>query len=299
MWILITITSTVVVLFLIGRNSIKSSISKNITLNGGMLVVYNVLVDGLLEDSDARILSVGDNSINLGMTNRDGSTTFRIVQLYDNVTITWNVSSQTFGNHTLRWEFPNGTDQNKIHTTITTHIEEYNHKLILKSRPEESIIKHDNPLNDARMHNLEIIAKSFNCTISKTKMIYFNKMDELNSSPKDLDQLFHHLSISIIKEANNSNTSPNDTQSGIFYEWTKEYSKNKNLSTTAFDLSIISDLYNSNQSLLIALIEAKKKGDKILFKKLLSEHPEHIDLFISSMTAEDKTKNTIDEEYPF
>lgn len=299
MWILITITSTVVVLFLIGRNSIKSSISKNITLNGGMLVVYNVLVDGLLEDSDTRILGVGDNSMNIGMTNRDGSTTFKIVQLYDNVIITWNVSSQIFGNHTLRWEFPNGTDQNKMLSTITAHIKSYNQANILKLSNSFTEFIHESLPKKNRIENIAIFDIESEFETSNAKKQYFDKMNDLSPSEKDLEQLFNHLSKNIISEAKSNQISPKDTQSGILYEWTKGYAEYKGITTTAFDINIISELYDSNPSLLIELIEAKKKGDNIKFEKLLSEHPEHFDLLISNMSKHAKKTNTIDEEYPF
>lgn len=268
MWILIIITSVLVAFFLIGRNSIKSFTNKKISLNGGMLTVYKDLVDGLLEDPDARILRVDNNSINLGVSNIDGSTIFRIVQLYDNVTVAWKVTSQTYGNHTLRWEFPNGLNQNKMVSTITAHIEKYNQTQISELATAFTEIIHEDSSNVPKIENLFNIDTSSDEDISLTKKVYFNKMVELNPSALDLVDLFYHLSKSMFDEAKNGKLRPKDTPSGILYEWTYDYGQYKKIATHAFSISHLSDLYDSDPSSMIELIESKRIIDNRKFKKL-------------------------------
>lgn len=298
MWIIVIIV-VIVFLFIMNKYFIISSVIKKIKSNGGMLTVYNTLVEGILEDRSAKVLGVGDNSINLGVTNIDGSTIFRILQLFDKVTVEWKVSSTVFGQHSLRWEFPNGLDQKKMLSTITSHIKEYNQKHFGIQTPTQNDYDNEIISRNFKMKNLRAIASNFNCEVYKAKKVYFNKMDELNSTAKDLDQLFYHLSNNMINEAKREGMNPKETQSGILYNWTKEYSDRKRIKTTAFDIDIISKLYDSNASLLIELIEAQKIGDINKFERLLEKHPEHIDLFISLMADHAKVKDEYDDELPF
>ena len=139
MWILLGFVIIVILIILVARYRIKSFLNQKVASKGGMLTVYKVLIDGMLNDDNARIIKVTDNCVNLGVINIDGSTILRITQLVDKATVSWKVLSISYGDHILRWEFPDQLDQNEMLKTINAHIEKYTKENIkVQNYPSEA-----------------------------------------------------------------------------------------------------------------------------------------------------------------
>lgn len=271
MWILIIIALVVIFIIIGARNSMKSFINNKVTTRGGMLIIFKTLIDGLLQDDNARIFKVTDNSISLGVTNIDGTTMFRINQLYDKVSVDWKLSSITYGNHILRWEFPDQLDQNKMLETITSHVIKHSDKLIADKIQAFQDKSNEDSMIDDLDESLKSIVEKFNCQEAEEKEIYFIKMDELNPTENNLAELLYHLSKKTIEEAKNGEISPKYTQSGIFYKWAVEYSEKNKIRVNALDLNVFSDLYESDPSFLLEFIDAIGNKDDEKIKTLVFE----------------------------
>lgn len=303
MWIFLIIVVVVVFIIIASNNKEKKFIKNKVALHGGMLNFYKVLVDGLLEeDGNAQIIQILDDSISVGVTNLDDSAIFRISQHIDKTFVVWTVKRISLGNHVLRWEFPDGLDQNEMLTTIKSHVINY-----LQNLPQKQVAKNDEfSLTERslaqRKISLEKLASTFNCSLDDVQSAYYKDLDDSEPTKNDLDYLLNLYSKSIFDEAIENKTSPKNTVSGIVYYWTIEYSKKNKLNNSHFDINIISNLYDSNPVLMSELINAKINNDHDGYDRLLSDHPEFHDLFISNLadiSDSEKTSNLEEDDYPF
>ena len=293
MWILFVVVIIVVIVFLIGQNLIKSFLNQKVAAKGGMLVLYKVLIDGMLYDDNARIIKVSDNRVNLGVININGSTILTITQLVDKVLVVWKLSSNSFGKHILRWEFPERLNQNEMLKTINTHVTNYLQNLpngpsINNMEASEKDIQVDH-----RTISLKKLALTFNCNLNEVQGEYIKELNDSQPTKNELDHLLNQYSKSFFEEAIENNTSPKNTISGIVYGWTMEYSRKNKLNGTKLDINFISEIYDSSPILIYELMDAINNNESEKFNNLLSNHPEFLNLFNSKSPdlTEEKISN--------
>lgn len=102
-----------------------------ISTQGGMIKKYNVLTEHFLGGHrDSKILKKTADSLLIGVSNAGGTTLFRLIQTYGNVTINWKLESPVFGRHKLEWTFPEHMSQHKMLKKIENDMFEYYGKLV-------------------------------------------------------------------------------------------------------------------------------------------------------------------------
>jgi len=308
MWIFVIIVVVVLLIIITSNNTEKKFIKKKVAFHGGMQNLFRILIDGLSdEDGNPEIIQISDDSISVGIVNFNDSAIFRINQHLDKVLVVWTLKKLSLGNHELRWEFPDGLDQNEMLRTIKSHVINY-----LQNLPKvQAIINEEASQNETALDQREIslkkLASTFNCNLYDVQDVYYKKLDDSKPTKNELDLLLNIYSSSIFDQVKNNKCNPKNTVSGIVYDWTIKYSRINKIGCTNLDVSYISELYDTNPSLLIELIDAKNNNNEELYNKLLSNNRVFLDLAISKLAdlSEEKTsydadllfKNALDKMY--
>ncbi len=298
--IFIAIAILLIFIYVYKHSLIKEEVAKS----GGMLNKYEVLINEFMtDDENTQVFKVYDTGIFLGVSNVDGHTTIIIKQERKSVKIDWIVNSATFGLHKLEWRFPDDQIQRNMMKTIRHDILNYNVKVFTRINDDKGTDNfNDQDKKDKKemTESLSIIAANFNCKMGEVKDIYFKKMDALNGSKEDYESLYKLQNQEMIAEAKKYGMNPNNTPSAFYRLWTEEYLETNEFDTSDDDLSLISDLHESNPELLSKLIDARRKDDDDEFEKLLAANPEYLDSFISKLAdLADKKKDEIDDDSPF
>ena len=107
---------------------------KKVKEAGGMRKKYAILVDYVLSGhSDCRIISESSTDIIVGATGMSGSTTFQIIQSFnETVIIKYEVKSIVWGNHSLDWTFNESIGQQAMIETMKRDIETQMKEIIQK-----------------------------------------------------------------------------------------------------------------------------------------------------------------------
>lgn len=123
MWIFIII----VIIAIIGKFALDSNKqSIQVTKEGGMINKYSLLIAYILQGhAGVRITRQTSTSVDLGVANAGGATAFFLTQTFGNLTVEWKLRSPLFGEHKLKWEFPEYMDQEKMIARIENDLGKY------------------------------------------------------------------------------------------------------------------------------------------------------------------------------
>ncbi len=219
MWLVI-IFIVIAFIVILGYFSNNSLIEKKVLSNGGMVVIYETLIDRIKnEDPNIHILNVTNRKLTIGATNFDGSTEFTISQDDKSVNIEWKVKSQIFGDHRLAWEFPENLNQIMMFAKIDIDIAEKNRKILKKVQNSTSF----NSFERERQISLSMIAAKIKCNPMDAKQEYFKQMNRLGHDEYGNNEILKHLQEQAFVEAKLYNMKNENTPSAIYNEWTIEW----------------------------------------------------------------------------
>ena len=84
------------------------------------------------QDPRVRIIKETSNSIDLGMVNAGGASSFFLTQTYGNLTVQWKIQSPIYGKHEMEWDFPEYLDQQKMIERLNNDLGKYQMNVVTK-----------------------------------------------------------------------------------------------------------------------------------------------------------------------
>ncbi|MDM1328107.1 hypothetical protein [Myroides odoratimimus] len=115
------------------KNTIKSSYSNSGNDDLKKLLFndkYKYLISNFLAFPDAEVIESKIDSIRISSWTPRVRTTFFIIESFGYYTVYWEHKSQTFGKHSLNWQFPINHSQVAALEKIGDEISDYENKLL-------------------------------------------------------------------------------------------------------------------------------------------------------------------------
>ena len=120
--IILVIVVFLVAQFFISRNQKQNMIARQ----GGMRTKYRDLIINLLSlNSTSRIVEEGKDYITIRATGATGYVDFELLQNANYLSVKWISVNTVFGKHSMKWEFPEYSNQDKMVERIEYDTSQY------------------------------------------------------------------------------------------------------------------------------------------------------------------------------
>lgn len=123
---ILIILGVIIFFFLKDRDK---SLENQVDFQGGIQNKYSLLIQYLSDHPYAKISKVTRDFVKIDCVMPTTSTTFEILQNFNNVEVLWNSDFGMMGKHKLKWTFPSSLPQNKMIEKISYDLNAYENKL--------------------------------------------------------------------------------------------------------------------------------------------------------------------------
>lgn len=105
------------------------NLQNQVDLQGGILNKYNLLIQFLSNHPNAKLSKITRDYIKIDCLMPTTSTTFEILQNFNNIDVFWHSDLGIMGKHTLKWQFNSNSSQSAMIERISFDLNDYENKL--------------------------------------------------------------------------------------------------------------------------------------------------------------------------